>query len=507
MKASEKLVLVKNAVANVARGTSAALVAIALPPFLTRMMSADAYGAWALILQVSAYMGYLDFGIQTAVGRFVAYATERGETELRNAIVSTAVVALIAAGTIGLAVIVVASAFLPHLFPQMSPMLVGDARLALVIVGGSLAVGLPASVANGVFAGLERFEIPAVTVGGSRILSAVVLVLVVRQGMSLTGMAVAVASVNLVSYLIQLIACRVFAPWVHVSPAAVSFSAAHELFDYCKSLTVWSFAMLLVTGLDTVVVGAFDFHAVAYYAVAATLITFIVGLQNAIFSVLIPKAAALGARESARELGAVLLSTTRIGMLLLLASGLPLLIAPEPILGMWVGPAYAVKTFVILRVLVIANVIRLSAVPYAMLLIGSGQQKLVIVSPLLEGGSNLVASIIAGALMGAVGVAIGTLIGSVVGVVSNFVYNMPRTKGIAIQTSTYILDGLFRPALCFLPMIFLLLLTLAFPANRGTLQSQLIMPAAILSLVSLWIFGLSVDQRSWVVSRLRLASQ
>jgi O-antigen/teichoic acid export membrane protein len=94
MDKKEKLVVVKNAFANVIRGGATALVAIALPPFLTRLMSPGAFSAWALILQLSAFVGYLDFGIQTAVGRFVAQSNERGDAEHRDRIVSTSLAVL-----------------------------------------------------------------------------------------------------------------------------------------------------------------------------------------------------------------------------------------------------------------------------------------------------------------------------------------------------------------------------------------------------------------------------
>ena len=94
MKKREEFVLLKNAAANVVRGGAAAIVALILPPFLTRLMNPDSYGTWALVLQLSAYVGYLDFGIQTAIGRFMAHANARGDTEHRDRVVSTATVAL-----------------------------------------------------------------------------------------------------------------------------------------------------------------------------------------------------------------------------------------------------------------------------------------------------------------------------------------------------------------------------------------------------------------------------
>src|SRR5438034_7938800 len=115
MRKREKFVLLKNAAANVVRGGASAMVAIVLPPFLTRMMSADNYGAWSLILQLSAYVGYLDFGIQTAVGRFVARANEKGDAGYRDQIVSTSFAALSAAAVLGVAGSLGIVALLPQL--------------------------------------------------------------------------------------------------------------------------------------------------------------------------------------------------------------------------------------------------------------------------------------------------------------------------------------------------------------------------------------------------------
>jgi hypothetical protein len=67
----EKLLIVKNASANLVRGSASAAVALVLPSFLTRSMSVDAFAAWSLVLQLSAYVGYLDLGIQTAIARLV----------------------------------------------------------------------------------------------------------------------------------------------------------------------------------------------------------------------------------------------------------------------------------------------------------------------------------------------------------------------------------------------------------------------------------------------------
>lgn len=116
----------------------------------------------------------------------------------------------------------------------------------------------------------------------------------------------------------------------------------------------------------------------------------------------------------------------RCGTFLLLLTGVPLILAAKSILTLWLGPVYAIHGARVLRVLVVANMIWLSAIPYAMTLVGAGQQRLATVTPLLEGFSNLLASIVAGYMFGAVGVAMGTLFGALVGVAGNFVYAANR---------------------------------------------------------------------------------
>ena len=507
MNRSDKLRLAKNALANLARGSTAALVAVLLPPFLTRLMSAEAFGAWALVLQLSAFVGYLDFGIQTAVGRFVAHANERGDGGHRDRILTTSTALLVAAGAAGIAASAGLVLLMPHLFHQVPPALLWDARRSLFLVASSLALGLPCSVFNGVFVGLQRYEIPAAIIGGTRFLSAVCLVLVVRHGGNLTQMGIAAAMINLLSYGLQYLAYRKVGPKLRFARSLVSADAARELFDYCLSLSIWTFAMLLVSGLDVSLVGYFEFDKVAYYSVAATLIVFLIGVQNALFNVMIPSTAVLQARGNSAQLGRFMITATRYGTFILLLLGLPLIFAAKSILTLWVGPEYAVRGARFLQVLTAANMLRLSAVPYIMTLVGTGQQRLVTITPLLEGVSNLVVSVIAGYFFGAIGVAVGTLVGSIVGVGGNFVYNMPRTTEIKFRIWDYLREGLLRPAVCALPLIFVALFFRHSDLSPVPSVYAVIIGATLATAVLFWRFGLVDSKRSQLLRARRFAPE
>lgn len=500
MDKQAKLTVLKNAFANVVRGGTIALTAIVVPPFLTRAMSSEKYGAWALLLQISAYIAYLDFGLQTAVGRFVAHTNERGDSDERDRVVSTSVALLAASGALGLIGSLVVSGLLPDIFPRIPSNLLSDIRLGFLLVTASLAIGLPATAINGIFVGLQRNEVPAAFTGGSKVLGAILIVLVARRGGSLSQMGAAMAAVNTAFFLLEYLIYRRLAPEIRISSRLVSMATVRKLYDYCLSLTLWSVAAVLVGGLNITLVGMLEFPSVAFFAVAVSAITFLAGLQNAVFTAMISPAAVLHARGEGGSLGQLVVTTTRYGMFLLLLAGLPLIFATHSLLSPWVGPLYAARAAFLLQVLSVATIIRLSATPYVMALIGTGQQRLVLISPLLEGASNLLVSVVAGYYYGAVGVALGTLVGGVIGVLAHYVYNMPRTTEIRFTLREYCRDGLLRPLVCAVPFV---ALAVVIPSVGGLARWSAVGIAFIATLLAIWRWGLVKGEREGL--RLSLA--
>src|SRR5579863_8903095 len=186
-------IVVKNAFANLARLAGSGVIALALPAVLVRTLPKDVYGAWALLLQLTLYVGYFDFGIQTAVARFVAHSTELGDTQQRDQTVSTAVVLLCAAALAAIGVITGLALHIPQLFHQMPATLYSPVKYALLIMGCSFAIGLPFSAIHAYFIGMQRNEIPAGLTVGGRAAMALLTIGAVLKGWGLVAMGAAVA--------------------------------------------------------------------------------------------------------------------------------------------------------------------------------------------------------------------------------------------------------------------------------------------------------------------------
>jgi O-antigen/teichoic acid export membrane protein len=493
----------KNASANLVRVVGSALIALFLPFLLVRMLPPKVYGAWALLLQVTMYVGLFDFGLQTAVARFVAHADELRNSKQRDGIASTAVVLLAVACVVGLCMIGVMAWQLPHLFKDMPGRLHIQAQVALLLMGGSFAIGLPFSVIHAIFMGLQQNEIPVTVVLANRLTMAVLTVAVVYRHWGLAAMGGAVAVANVLFYGLTYFAWRRWAPQVRIQTSLASMTYAKEIGTYSAALMVWSLGMLMVSGLDLTIVGAFQYSATAYYSVALTVTTCVAQAQTAMFAALLAPSAALAARGEGQKLGSLLISSTRYGMLTLLAMILPLIVAGKDILKLWVGTDYALHSTAFMEVLVCAYGIRLFGVPYSTLLLGSGQHGKVILSPLVEGVINLVSSLIGAYLWGAIGVAVGTVIGSLVGIGLHLFYNMPRTTAIAVNRVALLNEGLLKPLVCATPFGLLLLYRMVTPRMSFASLSITFVGATVIAGCLFWHYGLIASERQRLEALLR----
>jgi O-antigen/teichoic acid export membrane protein len=499
--------IVKNASANLVRLAGTGIIALLLPPFLVRELSKDTYAAWAILLQLTLYVTYLDFGIQTAVSRFVAHEEELHNTRERDSIVSTAFALLTLAACLGCIVIAVLAWQLPAIFKQMPAALYLPARIGLLLMGTTLAIGLPVNVIQALFIGKQRNEIPAVIGVANKVAMAIFVVAVVLKRWDLAAMGAAVALANVLSYAASYFAWRRWAAQVRIRVALVSKQYARIVTTYSGAVMVSSIAMLMISGLDLTVVGIFDYKSTAYYAIAATLSTFVAQAHGAVFSALLPASAVLTARQDSHQLGALLLTSTRYGVLLLLAISVPLLVGGHFIIMHWAGADYAEHSTVILMVLLTANIIRLTCLPYATLLLGTGQQGKAMVSPIAEGVTNLVASIIGAVTLGALGVAVGTLIGSVVGVAFHLFYNVPRTSLISINRRQLIKQGLLRPLSCVLPFLFILPFLSTRSIISGDSHQLLLVVATAGAVLLFWNCGLLSSDRQRLTQVFHLSGE
>jgi O-antigen/teichoic acid export membrane protein len=483
----------KNSAANVVRMGMTSLIAILLPAYLTHHLPVQTYGAWVLILQLGAYVGYLDFGVQTAVAKYIAEYEARGDYDGCGRCASVGLVIMLAASFLGVFLTLGLAWWVPELFRKMPATLYQDVRLSILFVGISLAIKLAASVFSAIFLGLQRYQIPMVTDVVSKLLYAIVLCAAVFFHSSLAVMGAAAAAVNLFSAFLQVVAWKKLASHIRVTLHAIDFTMVRQMLRYCAVLTIWSVCMLFVSGIDITIVGHYAFHEVAFYSIATSPTNFTLMVIGAVLGPLLPATSALSTERNPQQMGDILLRTTRYSTILLLLTGLPVLVGGYLILRLWVGTTYAANSVQFLRILLVANIIRNFCAPYATMVVATARQRFATAAAITEGVVNLAASIWFARHLGAIGVAMGTLLGSFASVAMNFGVSMHYTRNLAISRRDLFVKGLLRPAVMAIPSA--LLLPYWWFNGVPTINLQLWFAWGVTTLLLTWFASMSAEDR------------
>jgi len=443
--------IAKNAVANVLRGGASAVVALILPHFLTHSLGPDRFAGWALMLQLAAYANYLDFGLQTAIARFLAGALEKGDEEQCNRLLSNAFAILTVAGGLALGVVGILAWQMTRLFHSIPTGLSGEIGYGVLILGLSAALGMPLSAYTGVLIGMQRNEFPAMVIGASRLLGAIAVVVVSQHTHSLAWLAACIALFNLSAGVVQYAIVQKLLPWLRCKRVYLERAMTRELVRYCSTLSVWSFAMLLVSGLDVTIVGLFQFQAVGAYSIAATLVMFYTGLLAAAFSAMMAPVAVLQARKEYHRISELVMVTTRLNSYVSMAAIVMAFLFGEVFIRAWVGPAYLAITLPVLKILLFAQAIRLVGNAYGTALVGMGLQKLGILPAVVEASANVLLSVLGMMRIGSTGVAWATLTAAVLAQAIVAFYVLPRIRELSLRSASFLWQGAGAPFAPFVP--------------------------------------------------------
>ncbi|HET8697454.1 MAG TPA: lipopolysaccharide biosynthesis protein [Gammaproteobacteria bacterium] len=398
---------------TVAMSSSGGLLAVVVPPFLARMLTHDEYGAWALALQVASYVLVLGFGLQGAVGRFVALAQGPGAIAERNGVLVAAFHMACAAAVVGIVLIVGAAVALPHFLTAMPDGLVGDFRIALLLCGASAALALTGTPVTGAFLGEQRAHVPALIVLGGRATQCALLVLAAVRFRTLEALAISYCAGQVLITVGQLAAWGGNGAVRQLRRVA---SAVHyrELWKFCSPFVLWNSLAALSFGSDLLIVSKLDFGETPYYAVSLTVATTFVGLLASAYNSLLPAAARHVGAGNRRALLGMLLRGGRLGVGLSTAVGLPLVFSAVVPLRLWVGASYAEAAAPYLALLILAQIVRLSMSMYGSVTIAAGRHGAVVLAPVLDAAVGLAVAVSLGLYIGAAGVALGMLAGAAV---------------------------------------------------------------------------------------------
>ena len=328
-----------------------ALTLVATPILLHRLGSVN-FGLWSIALAAFGLLNALEFGLGTAVAKYVAEHTGAGDPSGLSAIVTTAVSAYVAVGVVLTVPLFVLAPRASGLFdvPRTTDAHV-DVVLRLVTLG--LIPMLLLSCGQALAVGLQDFRVPVLANLAQSALTMTIAIAIVLAGGSVRAV---VAGALGVLWVVGTATLAVGLRMVRGAGATVSFASAHarQLLSYVAFTGITGVGALLFGSVDRVVVGAaVGLRAVAYYSITIGVANKLLYLADVACRPLLPASSAELGRGRPDLVLVQLRRATGVTTLAVGTLGITLFVAAQPLLRWWLGGRFAAHAVEPLRILIV----------------------------------------------------------------------------------------------------------------------------------------------------------
>lgn len=323
-------------------------------PVMLQLLGQEEYGLYSLSNSVISYLGLLNFGMGSAVIRYITRYRAEGRTDdarrtMGLFVTIYSVLSLLVC--IGGAVLV---SFAGMMFGEgLTEAEIGKLRILLVIMAVSTAISFPMSVWSSATIIYERYIFNKLVCIAETILSPVLNLVVLYAGGGSVGMAV-------IGVVFQILNGFVFGAYcirkLGIYPVFrnMPLEILKELVVFCAFIFLSSIVDMLYWATDKVLIGAMiGSAAVAVYNVGGTFTSMLQNMAHAISNVFSPRVNILVAKEARMEVISELL--IRIGRLQYLVVSLILsgyIVFGRAFVRLWAGEGYQQAYYVALLTMI-----------------------------------------------------------------------------------------------------------------------------------------------------------
>jgi O-antigen/teichoic acid export membrane protein len=423
-------------------------------PFIIRTLGDERYGTWLLISSMTSYISLLALGVPMACVRYLAqYVAERDVRRINQTIGTCAGLYLMVGATA-----VIFGGFLAYFFRlyHIPTTFRPNAYVAFSLMVIFVSMGFIGLLPEGImFAHHDFLRRNVVRIGGVLLRLALTLAL-----LKLSASLVLLAIVQLLGLTFDFtVSCwliRRHYPGLRISLADFDWKTLRQILSFSLYVLLLAAGARLSFETDSIVIGGMlGVGLIPFYAVANSLVVYLMDFFSSIAAVVSPTATALGAQGRLDELRDVFLKWSKGAVSLTIALSLFLIVLGPRFIAWWIDPSFERPAGDVLQILLFSCFVFLPVRAVAQpLLIGLGKPGLPTVGFLVAGFLNLGLSIALARPYGLAGVALGTAIPNVL---FGLVVTIAACRELRITLADYLRYVVPRAALGAVPVLVLLL--------------------------------------------------
>jgi O-antigen/teichoic acid export membrane protein len=474
------------------------MVAFWMTPFVVRHLGDSWFGIWALVLQLTGYMGVVDVGLRSALVRFVSRFQAQGDHEALNRLLNTTVTvyALIAPLCFIVAAIV---AFFGLIHMHIPSEMLRVAQITVFIAAGCIACDFVFATSHASLAGLSRWDlinsvwIPVLLVRTGLI------ILFLKLGFGLLTLASIQFSVTLIGYSVEMILLRRLLPRFRFKWRTPEMVHMRPIMEHGWYSFLLSIAARINYQVDFIVIAFFlPISQITFYVIGLRLIEYLRDLLNSTTMIVAPIVSSLDAAGDTHYVTTTLIRSTKYSLLVGFLGVGALFGLGTDFIRLWMGPRFAKPSGTVLVILAVGVLASCTQFASSHVLYGLSKHRLNVNWTIAESILNLGLSVVLVRRYGILGVAAGTTIANVI--IRGWLYPRSFLKVLEVPWREYLQYGVkpaVAPTLSFLAGV--VLCKNAFPIqNYGGLVLAAIF-GVLAFVVCLWFFGLDDTDREMLL--------
>lgn len=497
-----RTLIAKGVLGNWSYLTLNVLVAFWLTPFVVRHLGDASYGLWALVLQLTGYMGVVDVGLRSALVRFVSRFHARGDDEALNRLMNSTFTLYVLMVPVCLAVALTVAFFaLPHM--HLPAGMLGIAQITVFIAAGCIACDFLFATSHASLAGLSRWDLINSVWISVLLVRTLLIVLFLKSGFGLLALASIQLSVTFVGYSVEIFLLRHALPTFRPMWHFPNFDEMRPIAQHGWYSFLLSVAGKINYQVDSVVIALFlPIEQVTFYVIGLRLVEHLRELLSSTTMVIAPLISSFEAVGELRRISTTLIRSTKYSLFVGLLGASVLLTLGTDFIRLWMGPRFSGPSGTVLVILSIGVVLSCTQFASTHVLYGLSKHGLNVSWTIIESVLNIGFSLALARRYGILGVAAGTTIAN--GLIRAWFFPRAFLRTLEVPWKLYVQEAIIPalgPALAFMAGA---MLYKAFLPIRNYGDLILALTSGLLPFAAcLWMVGMDPRDREIVRSASR----
>jgi O-antigen/teichoic acid export membrane protein len=318
-----------------------AVVAFVHPRVMDRTLGQEAVGIWDFGWSLVAYFALAQFGVGSAITRYVALHRASGDVAGLRRVVSSVNCINWAAASLGLAMTALLTWLAPHMLSAGASSHAEEARWVIALIGCTVVSEIAFAVFPGIIGGCHRFDLNNAITAGFEIATWVAAISALLLGGGLVTVASICLTFELATKAAQIACAYRICPEMSLRLRYADRTEARSLLAFGLKSQLGSLSGLMILQANKLFVGAYlGPAALAVFSRPLTLLKVVDTFASRLGSIVSPAASSLQARGQKDDIRHLVEDSTRAGLALVLPMALTLAILGDPIMVLWMGERY-----------------------------------------------------------------------------------------------------------------------------------------------------------------------